>query len=332
MRFNPYKAQRQLDRRSRAWHRTAAWFRTLLPSGPQPGRYANPLHRQAKKRWPLPVFILILLTVGGILVWHPFFTVHLVGVTGVTRVPASEVSEAAQGIMDRTRWLILPGSNYFLIDTTEIANILTQRFPFYSVKLVKRFPSQLDIQVAEKEPVLIFDNGQEYSYIDPSGQVIKVLERVGDNEWQFKTTAPAAAATSTPNATTTLEIVSRWHEPAAKRIATTYGLYPILYQVGGATTTPNSQAVSFEMVTNVLAWQKRLDNSLGQPGALFFVQDNERGEGSIRTRAGWYIKVRLLDDVETQVSRLELVLRTLESQKVKPNYIDVRFEGKVFWQ
>lgn len=329
MRFNPYKAQRHLDRRSKAWHRTLAWFHELLPGGPRPGRYANPLHQQTKKRWPLPAFVITLLTLGGVLVWHPFFTVHLVGVTGVTRVPASEVSEVAQGIMDRTRWLLLPGTNYFLIDTTEIANILTQRFPFYSVTLVKKFPSQLDIQVVEKDPVLIFDNGQEYSYIDPSGQVIKVLERVGDSEWQFKTTT---AATTTPGVTTTLEIINRWHEPAAKRIATTYGLYPILYQIGGPTTTPNSQAVSLEMVTNVRAWQERLDNSLGQPGALFFQQDNERGEGSIRTRAGWYLKVRLLDDVEVQAQRLELVLRTLETQKVKPNYIDVRFEGKVFWQ
>ncbi len=331
MRFNPYKAQRQLDRRSRAWHQTTAWFRNLLPSGPQPGRYANPLHQQTKKRWPLPTLIVMLFTLGGVLVWHPFFTVHLVGVTGATRVPASEVSEVAQGIMDRTRWLVLPGTNYFLINTNEIANILTQRFPFYRVELVKRFPSQLDIRVVEKDPVLIFDNGLEYSYVDPSGQVIKVLERVGDNEWQFKTAVPTHA-TTTPGVTSTLEIVSRWHEPAAKRIATTYGLYPILYQVGGTTTSPNSQAVSFEMVTNVRAWQERLDNSLGQPGALFFVQDNERGEGSIRTRAGWSLKVRLLDDVEVQAQRLELVLRTLDNQKVKPNYIDVRFEGKVFWQ
>lgn len=330
MRFNPYKVQRQLDRRSRAWNQTTAWFRNFLSTGPRPGRYSNPLHQHTKKRWPLPVLCITLLTLGGVLVWHPFFSVHLVSVTGATRVPATEVSEAAQGIMDRTRWLVLPGTNYFLIDTTEIADILTQRFPFYSVKLVKQFPSQLDIQVMEKNPVLIFDNGQEYSYIDPSGQVIKVLEKVGDSEWKFKT--GAVAATSTPGATTTLEIINRWHEPAAKRIATTYGLYPILYQVGGATTTPNSQAVTFEIVTNVRAWQERLDNSLGQPGALFFVQDNERGEGSIRTRAGWILKVRLLDDVEIQAQRLELVLRTLEAQKIKPNYIDVRFEGKVFWQ
>lgn len=330
MRFNPYKAQRHLDRRSRAWQRTTAWFRELLPQrGPLPGRYTNPLHQQTKKKWPLPVFVIIILTLAGVLVWHPFFTVRLVGVTGVTRVPASEVSEVAQGIMDRTRWLVLPGTNFFLIDTTEIANILTQRFPFYSVQLVKRFPSQLDIQAVEKDPVLIFDNGKEYSYIDPSGQVIKVLERVGDSEWQFKTAAPA---TTTPGATSTLEIVNRWHEPAAKRIGTTYGLYPILYQVDGPTTTPNSQPISLEMVTNVRAWQERLDNSLVQPGALFFQQDNQRGEGSIRTRAGWYLKVRLLDDVEIQAQRLELVLRTLEAQKIKPNYIDVRFEGKVFWQ
>ena len=331
MRFNPYKAKRHLDRRSKSWQRTGAWFRNLLPSGPKPGRYTNPLHNnQTKKKWALPVFFILVITIFGLLLWHPFFTVHLVGVTGTTRVAATEVSEVAQGIMDRTRWLVLPGTNYFLIDKTEIANILTQRFPFYRVTIVKKFPSQLDIQVQEKEPVLIFDNGREYSYVDPSGQVIKVLEKVGDSEWRFKT-APVPTSTLT-EATTTLQILDQWHEPAAKRIVTTYGFYPILYQVNGVTTTPNTQALSLELVTNVLAWQKRLDNSLGEPGALFFEQANERGEGSIRTRAGWTLKVRLLESPEVQAERLELVLRTLNAQKTKANYIDVRFPGKVFWQ
>ncbi len=329
MRFNPYKAQRQLDRRTRAWHRATAWFRDLLPGNTAAGRYNNPLLQTKPKRWPTPVLGLTLLTLGAVLVWHPFFAVHLVGVTGVTRVPVSEVSGVAQGIMDRTRWFVFPGDNFFLLDTTEIANILTQRFPFYRVTLVKKFPSQLDIAVVEKDPVIIFDNGREYSYLDPSGQVIKVLERVGESEWHFKTNL---IASSTPGVSTTLEIVSQWHEPAVKRVVTGYGFYPVLYQVNGPTTTQNIQATSLEMVANVQAWQKRLDNSLGEPGALFFQQDNERGEGSIRTRAGWTVKVRLLDDVEVQAARLELVLRTLENQKIKPNYIDVRFEGKVFWQ
>lgn len=330
MRFNPYKAQRHLDRRSKAWQRTLVWLRNLLPSGPKPGRYANPLHlAQPKKKWPLPVFLILLSTIFGLLLWHPFFTVHLVGVTGTTRVAANEVSEVAQGIMDRTRWGLLPGSNYFLIDTTEIANILTQRFPFYRVVLNKKFPSQLNIEVQEKEPVLIFDNGREYSYVDASGQVIKVLEKVGDSEWHFKTTA---ISTSTLEATSTLQIIDQWHEPAVKRLVAAYGLYPVLYQVNGPTTTPNAQAVPLELVTNVRAWQQRLDNSLGEPGVLFFRQENERGEGSIRTRAGWTLKVRLSEDVEVQAGRLELVLRTLNSQKTKPNYIDVRFPGKVFWQ
>lgn len=329
MRFNPYKAQRQLDRRSKAWRRMGEWLHHLVTPNRNTGRYVNPLHANpAPKQWPLPVFVILMITIAAITLWHPFFTVRLVGVTGTTRVPASAVSEVAQGIMDRTRWWLLPGSNYFLIDKTEIANILTQRFPFYRVTLTKKFPSQLVIQVDEKEPVLIFDNGHEYSYVDPSGQVIKVLEKVGDNEWKFKTTL----STSTLDATNTVHIVDQWHEPAAKRIVTTYGFYPVLYQIGGATTTPNSQVVPLELVTNVRAWQQRLDNSLGEPGALFFRQENERGEGIIQTRAGWILKIRLLEDPEVQAGRLELILRTLNTQKTKPTYIDVRFPGKVFWQ
>lgn len=330
MRFNPYKAQRQLDRRSKSWQHTGAWFKQLIRPQTAGGRYHNPLHHgQPQKKWPLPVFILTVLLLGAILLWHPFFTIRLVGVTGTTRVAGHEVATAAQGIMDRTRWLVLPGNNYFLIDTTEISNILTQRFPFYRVTLHKKFPNQLDIVAQEKEPVLIFDNGREYSYVDPSGQVIKVLEKVGESEWRF-TTVPAT--TSTPDVTSTIHIVNQWHEPAAKRIVSSHGFYPILYQVNGPTTTPNSQAVPLELVTNVLAWQQRLDNSLGEPGALYFQQDNERGEGSVRTRAGWTVKIRFLEDPAVQAERLDLALRTIKSQGTKFNYIDVRFPGKVFWQ
>lgn len=330
MRFNPYKAQRQLDRRSKSWQHTGAWFKQLIRPQTTGGRYHNPLHHnQAPKKWPMPVLFTTIGVLIGILFWHPFFTIRLVSVTGTTRVASPEVAAAAEGIMDRTRWFILPGNNFFLVNTTEIANILTQRFPFYRVSLKKQFPNQLHIEAQEKEPVLIFDNGREYSYVDPSGQVIKVLEKVGESEWHFTT---AVAPTSTPGATSTLVIVNQWHEPAAKRIVGSHGFYPILYHVAGPTTTPNSQAVTLELVTNVLTWQERLDNGLGEPGALYFQQDNDRGEGSIRTRAGWSVKVRLLEDPNVQIERLELALRTIKNQNVKFNYVDVRFAGKVFWQ
>lgn len=283
----------------------------------------NPLWTEGEKiDWKKQIEIGILasaiLTLIIVCLYAPYFRINNVNVAGLQRISQEKFIESIKSVMNYRRFLILPGSDYFVADLSEMKTILAEKFPLESIVITKKFPNTLMVSVEEKISTIIYDNGDEYAYLDTDGNVVEILRKVGDDEWQEK----SAATSSTP--------AIRVHAPKFKQIKKEIGDYPIVYDERGLTAGMNTNVLDKETVTGIIQWFNFL-NKQAQILPGYFIISDGLGEGVIKTGEGWYIKANFKRDVAGQFNELQYVLKQKINRK-NVNYIDLRYPGKIYWQ
>ncbi|MBI5222339.1 MAG: FtsQ-type POTRA domain-containing protein [Candidatus Magasanikbacteria bacterium] len=280
-------------------------------------------------------FLITALIIAGALIlligiYHQFFRVKTVEVSGLQRINQKEFSQAVLGIIDYRKFWILPGDSYFLINVTEVKDIIKDRFPIEYAAVKKKFPATLTIQVEEKISTLIFDNGKDFCYLDTNGNVVEKVRQVGNDEWREK-----IQITTSTNEKGELEekkeILERTHAPDIKRIKAEMGDYPIIFDKRGQDAILNTSAINHDLVSGIIEWfnflNKKTDVLFG-----YVIIGDERGEGEIVTGRGWRLRVKLIDGVELQFSELQHLLTKEKINRENLNYIDLRYLGKVYWK
>lgn len=275
---------------------------------------------------------IILLSLGGILgvaLYHPFFHIKHIRVQGLERIGEQEFTDAVRGIIAYQTFFIFPKKNFFLIDTAEIEEILSSRFPLASIQAELQFPENLHITVEEKVSTLIYDNGKSYSYVGLDGRVIEILRHIGDDEWVIET----KTVTSTDeqgNIYIEEEVINETHFPATDRVVRDFGAYPIVYDQREKQTEINATVLKDTTAKNIFAWFQELSKKT-DISFQYMIMENELSDAIIKTGEGWDLKIKLTDSAERQLNDLQLVLR----EKINRNhlqYIDVRYPGRVYWQ
>lgn len=311
------------DDRAHAQRRDFAWKR----------RKANPFRSKAPARrkitFQLFVIITSLLSSVALLLYHPFFHLRHIEVSGLQRTDSEDFLFAVQGIIDYRVWFLFPKKNFFLFDEKELEDILLVRFPFQTVSIEALFPKTLRITVEEKISTLIYDNGKEYTYVGPDGRVIEPLRHVRDDEWLIET----KKVTSTDEFGVEIareEIIREEHRPAIASLRHEFGRYPIVYDTRKKDTQPQDAVLKEETPDQIFEWfqflERRSDISF-----QYMIIDSEIGDAVIKTGEGWDLKILLDKPIERQITELEFALR--ESIDGKPvHYIDLRYPGRVYWQ
>lgn len=294
----------------------------------------NPLSvgHQTKKRfkWMFMVLAVSFLAVFGIGIYHPFFSVSNVVATGLQRINQKEFEEAVLGIINYRKFFLLPGNSYFLVDVEEIKNILKERFPVESVIVKKSFPATLSVQIEEKISTLIYDNGKEFSYLDINGNTVEIIRQVGEEEW-IKKTQITTSTDEKGEVKEEIKVLETLHTLNIKQIVEEMGDYPILFDKRSQTIALNTPTISKEMAAGIIDWfnllNKKTDISFG-----YAVIEDGRGEGEIKTNAGWRLKVKLTENIDLQFAELQHLLAKEKINLNNLNYIDLRYLGKVYWQ
>lgn len=251
----------------------------------------------------------------GVLVYHPFFHLQEVSVTGTERLSEADIVVAVEGIVNTRRLLVLPGRSYLAVDVDEIKEILQEKFPLQSITVQKTFPQELKIALEEKLSTIIYDNGRQYSYLGLDGQVVEVAQNVTPSEWI------ESAATGT----------ERQHIPAAERISTELGRYPLLYDTREKTAAVNETVLPAPSVAEIIAWWQFFTKQITVPIA-YFTLDDESGVVRVITREGWKALINLTAEREAQMAALRFVLKEKISDRRALKSIDLRFPGRVYWE
>lgn len=297
------------------------------------GQTRNPYKATEKKDRGLQIkIIIILFSFLSILlmgIYSSFFHLTNIQIEGIQRIDKSKILETVNGILEYKTLGFIPRKSYFIANLDEIRDVLKERFPIKTIVVQKTFPNNIFIVIEEKISTLIYDNGQEYSYVGLQGNIVEKMRKVGDNEWDVT----KRLTTSTDEFGEIIEhqeIVDRKHTPDTRTIQLELGDYPIVYDMRVVQAQTNESVITESQVKVIIEWFNAISKTTDIP-LKYFVILPEAGELVIYTYEGWFIKTRFDRDVPSQL----LELTSLFKEKINRttiSYIDLRYEGRAYWQ
>lgn len=283
-----------------------------------------------KKKMEILLFIISFLSTFFIIVFHPFFHINKIDLNGLQRIKENEMKEDIMGIMKDKKIYLFPKTSYFFTDIDEMKDILKNKYPIESIIIKKKFPNELSITLEEKISTVIYDNGNQYSYLGLDGNIVEVLDKVNEKEWieNFKITTTTLADGTIKQEK---NLIERIHKPNLNDVSSKFGNYPIIYDAGNASSTKSIKPlVKPEIVAGIINWYNFLSKKTDIPFGYVTIEDG-MGKGLINTREGWNLIVDLLNRFDAQIDELNLLLKEKVDRK-NLNYIDLRFPNKVYWK
>lgn len=337
--FNQYKMKRTWGRR---WHTVASFFGnrdlyahrrdfSLRVSGLNPYvAHARPVN------WALRIKIAIIVVsffaTGVLTLSHPYFRVNNIDIQGIERLSEGDMHITINNILQRRRFFVFHNSNYFLLNINEVRDLMLKKYPLKSIVVRKLFPQNLSVVIEEKISTIIYDNGKEYSYLDGNGMVVEVRLPVEGGEWKDIGGPSVDMVTSTASSSIELASLNKVHTPNTDRVVGEMGDFPIVYDTRGKQVAVNQRALSPETAHGIFAWFNLMIRESTAIRPRYFIIDNELGDVVIKTAEGWEIRGRVDADIEKQWDELQLVLKNKISRRASLQYVDIRYDGRVYWQ
>lgn len=135
------------------------------------------MQRRAKRRKQgkivRRVIFALLIAIAIVMAPTVFFRVSKVTVTGDTRYTEQELIHTS-GVQE--------GDNMFFLDTRHIVSLLEAKYPYLdTIKLHRRMPSTLQIEVSDRVPVLSVENNGKYLLMDITGKALEETVSAAEN-------------------------------------------------------------------------------------------------------------------------------------------------------
>jgi hypothetical protein len=273
-----------------------------------------------------------LLAMIAVLLVHPLFQISIeqVHVSGLKQISSTKFKNAVSGIIGNPIFYFLPRSNYLLIDTSEMCEILKLRFPIENITTKKIFPNRLEINVVEKPPVILYDNGYAYATVGGQGEVVDLIRSVASNEWS-NVDPLSLIPSSTISVTTTIDTIAQNHTPATTDLKKLYPEYPLVFVPAPRSLHANAEVLPVETISTITDWHKTLTKTLGIP-VSYMTLTNGLKDANIVTGEGWQIKADFSKNTTEQINNLNIVLRDKNFPRPNLKYVDLRFKAHIFWQ
>lgn len=268
------------------------------------------------------IIFLIYLTI-----FSGFFDITDITITGTDRIHITEVHEVVKNTLDYKNIGVIPNSSFFMANVRDVSEVLKTRFPIQDIRVEKKFPNEMNIQIVEKLSTVIYDNGLLYGIVGLDGRIIELSRAVLEYEWKniWGTTV-----------TTTIEgiqeqvpiIKGRIHTPDTLKLAEEIGEYPIVYDKRERAMEKDTEVLHENEVRLIISWFQELQNTEFS-SSLFEIQNNM--DMHIYTPKGWIIKTRITrNSIEEQLREIRLVLDKNEESSL--SYIDVRYKNRIYWK
>jgi hypothetical protein len=229
-------------------------------------------------------------------------------------------------------FIVIPNNNYFIINTEAVKTVLTDNFSTVeNIKITKKFPDQLVISASEKTPAIVYDDGKNYYTLDSEGNILHQIAKVGDDEFTSINESPSNFLSSSSTTSTITDVteeplsLEQIHTPNYKKIATQFGLLPLVYDtrkniiIGSQTVLPSSTILA------VINWQKwLLESKLVSPH--YYTLSNLNSSIEVHVDKSWVIDFRPNDVLQTQFDNFRtIVLDAVKNKKKIVDHIDVSF-------
>lgn len=308
--LNPYKWKRKFNRQKSFKNNSISIEQriSLRPDQSMEGRFKRNLYQKRpgflKLKFELFFLFLLVLSIFGLLFFHPFFEIQKMEIQGVQRIDPALLEKILNTEIEGKTALVFKKNNFFLLNIQNLQKKAKDTFHFESLAVQKQFPKKLIIEVVEKPVVLIYDDGKEYLRIGANGDI---LESNGMAEM-------VEVTSGTPI-----------HTPDLQKKKVFENEYPLLYN-------PFESEFSREMIIQkqietVVLWEKFLREKTNIRPTYFEVRSSD--EIFLHTDQKWGIHIKL-GDTE---SAFQIFLSILPKVKGSAQeYVDMRYLTRVFFK
>ncbi len=260
-----------------------------------------------------------------LLIYLPYFRITQVTYAGLSLTQPEEIKPLVENYLISSP--LLPTNNYFLIRPQKLIKILQKTFAFSAVEIKKIFPNTLAVTVDEKTSTIVYDTGESYFLLDPSGTAIKYL---GSSASSSALVAPTSTTIlDEVSASTTTPLVPE-HAPNVDFLPRQFKLYPLVYDKSATTSIVlgSPQLLSNETIKNIIKMHRALKEGRIASPSYFIVGGVENNTTIIHTDRPWLIYFNPQADVQTQFDSITTILKNSKPQ----SYVDVRFGERVYWK
>lgn len=124
-----------------------------------------------KRKIAIPIKIIVLAVFVFAAIYFAissdYFTISTINVKGSKNIPTVEILKVVNDEMSKKYYNIIPKNNFFIFNTGLIENAISNKFPeIKSVIVRKIFAKELNIEISEKNPEMIWCRMDSCFYID----------------------------------------------------------------------------------------------------------------------------------------------------------------------
>ncbi len=332
--FNPYKWKKKMQRNKfSSSHSISIDDRlSLRPSTTEYGRWRrNPYARSSssattKTRIELFILLILLGSIFALCFFHPFFQIRSFSFTGLNRVGESSVFTFVESKLHTKILWVFPQKNYFLFSTSQLESALKNEYRFADVRVEKKFPHILKVEVEEKPPAIVYDNQENYILIGKQGEKLETLGPVQQNEWQIFTQTVSSTNEAGEFVLKTEE-TGRIHHPNQEMSKLSGMHYPLVHDIRKHRPIENV-ILSETTVGAIEKWFDFLQNQAKIKPQIFELLEGGE-EAFIRTDKNWGIYIKF--DHTTDAFPIFLSLLP-QISKNAVEYVDMRYLTRVYWK
>lgn len=260
-----------------------------------PRRTEEEIHKKKKRKKRL-IFFIIILTLSGIIYFFIYAKIFLVNKILITGVNNSEIVNELTLFINKQltgyKYLFLPENNIFLIDVREVTQDVNENIVLDDLAIKKKYPQTLEIEAKEKIPVLLWQEGEIYYYVDKAGVVMGALSLD-----KVKYDLPII------NRGTTTEVV------VAEKII------------------EENDIILIKSVLEII--KEKIDNLHIRS---IIAKEISNSEMEFMTTENWYFIVNINEDINKQIDNLAKFLKQKAAERASLEYIDLRIAEKIFYK
>lgn len=266
--------------------------------------YKNPYYiknrlptRTKAPRLKIGIITASFITIAGIIMFHSYFDINNITINGLQRISHKDIESIVNQKLDQKRWHYFNNRNEFIADVSGIKSAVNEKYSLDSLKITKKYPKAIQIDIKEKLPKLIMQSADTNYLVDEEG---KIIQEISANDLQ------TFAALNIP----------RFQQSTTSSA----------FKLNDSVITPTAEQFIAYLFQNV---PKKAEISLNYA----ILADLEGRTVNLVTIEGWKVIVDRQSDWDKQIQVLAIILRDrIKNNRSNLHYIDVRYENRSYFQ
>ncbi|MFA5155200.1 MAG: hypothetical protein WC453_02095 [Patescibacteria group bacterium] len=243
-------------------------------------------------RWLVPGGAVLVIGLIWFVLAAPFWRLAEIRISGLSRVPSSELEKIVWRQAANSRWLFFKQDNIFLFDRASATAAILADYNFSGVEINQAWPRALEIKVSERPYAFIFQEGNLLSYASADAYLIR--------------------------------------EPAVQE-ADRKKYFILENQNPGTLLGPKDKInISRDYLDFIMDLHQNLTTYPELPVERFII-DQELNTVKVKFANGPQVYFNVKDTAAKQIQLLLLVKKEkIKDNFSRTNYIDLRFGGRIF--